>query len=212
MRVKTLRVKDRVEKSKTTRRCPHCNWALVKPERRSPSGLISKYSFDKFRKTQGNQFAWNAARNVIAHPGKSFQPFIVCGKSKVGKTHLLHAIGNQVMAENPEAQVCYVSGESLRKAFERAIKGKMLPMLRNKLQNDVDFLLIDDFQQILGNKVIEEEVYRMLRANRRAERQLVIACNVAPKELNYLNKRIKSELESGLVTDVPVTLDKDKLM
>lgn len=165
------------------------------------TGLNPMYTFDTFVIGSSNSFTAAAAESVVVSPAQAYNPLFIYGGSGLGKTHLLHAIGNYALELYPDAKVRYVSSEEFTNEFINAIANQSFPEFQANYR-EVDFLLIDDIQFLQGKEQTLEEFFHTFNTLHTASKQVVITSDVAPKELKSFEERIKSRLEWGLLTDI----------
>lgn len=165
------------------------------------TGLNPMYTFETFVIGSSNSFTAAAAESVVVSPAQAYNPLFIYGGSGLGKTHLLHAIGNYALELYPQAKVRYVSSEEFTNEFINAIANQSFPEFQAKYR-EVDFLLIDDIQFLQGKEQTLEEFFHTFNTLHTARKQVVITSDVAPKELKSFEERIKSRLEWGLLTDI----------
>lgn len=160
-----------------------------------------KNTFDTFVVGNNNNFAYGAAKAVAEAPGKSYNPLFLYGGVGLGKTHLLHAIGQHVAANRRGARVAYVSSEKFTNEFIDAIQNNKLAAFRKKYRQ-TDVLLIDDIQFLAGKERIQEEFFHTFNALHEAHKQIVLTCDRPASEIQNLEHRLVSRFEWGLVTDL----------
>lgn len=165
------------------------------------SNLNPKYTFDTFVVGNNNRFAHAAALAVAEAPAKSYNPLFVYGGSGLGKTHLMHAIGNEVLKNNKTLNVLYVDSEKFTNQLINAIKDSKTEQFKNKYRN-IDVLLIDDIQFIAGKERIQEEFFHTFNTLYENGKQIIISSDKPPREIQFLEDRLKSRFEWGLLADI----------
>jgi len=159
------------------------------------------YSFDTFVVGNNNHFAHGAALAVAQSPGKAYNPLFLYGGVGLGKTHLLHAIGQYVSDHKRNPRVAYLSSEKFTNEFIDAIQNNSLARFRRKYRQ-TDVLLIDDIQFLAGKERIQEEFFHTFNALHESMKQIVIASDRPPKELAEIEDRLRSRFEWGLIADI----------
>jgi chromosomal replication initiator protein len=171
------------------------------PTPSEPARLHDKYVFDTFITGSSNRFAHAAAVAVAEAPAKAYNPLFIYGDSGLGKTHLLHAIGHYAISLYPGIKVRYVNSEEFTNDFINSIgEGKAGAFQRR--YREVDVLLIDDIQFLQGKEQTMEEFFHTFNTLHNANKQVVITSDVAPKQLNGFEDRMRSRFEWGLITDI----------
>jgi chromosomal replication initiator protein len=160
-----------------------------------------KNTFDSFVVGNNNNFAYAAALAVSQAPGKSYNPLFLYGGVGLGKTHLLHAIGQYVTSSKKGARVAYVSSEKFTNEYIDAIQNNLLVKFRKKYRQ-TDVLLIDDIQFLAGKERIQEEFFHTFNALHESHKQIVLTCDRPASEIQNLEHRLVSRFEWGLVTDL----------
>ncbi len=160
-----------------------------------------KNTFETFVVGNNNNFAYAAAKAVAEAPGKSYNPLFLYGGVGLGKTHLLHAIGQHVASTKKGARVGYVSSEKFTNEYIDAIQNNSLVKFRKKYRQ-TDVLLIDDIQFLSGKERIQEEFFHTFNALHEAHKQIVLTCDRPASEIQGLEHRLVSRFEWGLVTDL----------
>ncbi len=158
-------------------------------------------TFETFVVGNNNSFAHAAAMAVAQQPGKAYNPLFLYGGTGLGKTHLLHAIGQHVVGSKKAAKVSYVSSEKFTNEYIAAIQENQLVKFRKKYRQ-TDVLLIDDIQFLAGKERIQEEFFHTFNALHEAHKQLVLTCDRPASEIQNLEHRLVSRFEWGLVTDL----------
>ncbi len=171
------------------------------PDSAREIGLNSKYTFDSFVVGPSNRFAHAASLAVSDSPAKAYNPFFIYGGVGLGKTHLMHAIGQRVAQKAPKARILYISSEDFTNQLIGAIQNRSTPKFREKYRS-VDVLLIDDIQFIAGKESTQEEFFHTFNALYDAHKQIVVSSDRPPKEIQSLEERLVSRFEWGLVTDI----------
>ena len=175
-----------------------------------PEILVAPFTFDTLVVGHSNNFACAAARAVAETLGKTYNPLFIYGGRGVGKTHLLHAIGNRVSITNKDAHVAYYSAEQFAGRFLEAVQFNQLALFRESCLG-LDLLLIDDVEYLAGKERLQEEFFHIFNALHETHRQIVIACNCSPGEIPNLEQRLVSRFEWGMVTDLQPPDDEMKL-
>ena len=173
-------------------------------ERVSGTGDIHfnpKNTFDTFVVGNNNNFSYAAALAVAQAPGKSYNPLFLYGGVGLGKTHLLHAIGQHVAGNKKGARVAYLSSEKFTNEYIDGIQNNQLAKFRKKYRQ-TDVLLIDDIQFLAGKERIQEEFFHTFNALHEGHKQIVLTCDRPASEIQGLEHRLVSRFEWGLVTDL----------
>ena len=165
------------------------------------STLNNKYTFETFVVGNNNRFAHAAALAVGNEPGKSYNPLFLYGGVGLGKTHLMHAIGNRILENNSNYNVLYVTSEKFTNQLINSIKDNKTEIFRNKYRN-IDVLLIDDIQFIAGKERVQEEFFHTFNTLRESGKQIIISSDKPPRDIEFLEDRLKSRFEWGLLADI----------
>jgi chromosomal replication initiator protein len=160
-----------------------------------------KNTFESFVVGNNNNFAYAAALAVAQSPGKSYNPLFLYGGVGLGKTHLLHAIGQHVTGNKKNARVAYVSSEKFTNEYIEGIQNNQLGKFRKRYRQ-TDVLLIDDIQFLAGKERIQEEFFHTFNALHESHKQIVLTCDRPASEIQGLEHRLVSRFEWGLVTDL----------
>ena len=164
-------------------------------------GVQPKYTFDTFVTGESNRFAHAAAVAVADNPASAYNPLYIYGGSGLGKTHILHAIGNYVHQMHPEFNICFVSSEDFTNDVIAAIKYDTREELRKKYRN-LDLLLVDDIQFIGGKEATEMEFFNTFNALHGANKQIVITSDQRPNDLPFLQERLRTRFSWGITADI----------
>lgn len=175
--------------------------ASVSPVNDFRSNVNRAFTFDNFVQGSSNQLAWAAARQVGTDPGRENNPLLVYGGVGLGKTHLLHAIGNDILAAKPNAKVFYLHSERFVADMVRAIQSHSMEAFK-RLYRSVDALLIDDIQFFAGKDRSQEEFFHTFNALLEGQQQIIMTCDRYPKEIKGIEERLKSRFGWGLTVAV----------
>ena len=165
------------------------------------NAMNPKYTFERFVKGKSNEFAHAASLRVAEAPGTTYNPFFIYGGVGLGKTHLMHAIGNHIYKNNPMARIVYIPFEHFLNEFIAAIRNDTTREFRERYRN-VDLLLIDDIQFISKKEETQTEFFHTFNALYNAKKQIVIACDRPPKEIPALEERIRTRFAWGMIPDI----------
>lgn len=165
------------------------------------SQLVSRYTFDNFVVGNSNQFCHAAAMRVAERPGMSYNPLFIYGGVGLGKTHLLHAIGNAVLERNPKARVLYMSSETFTNELILSLRNGKMDEFKNRLRS-MEVLLIDDIQFMCGKERTQEEFFHTFNALYSAKHQIVITSDKIPQEIPGIEERLQTRFSWGLTADL----------
>jgi len=160
-----------------------------------------KYNFENFVVGKSNQFMYAAARAVAEEPGIRYNPLFIYGGSGLGKTHIMHAIGNAVRVTHVQKKILYVSSEKFLNEFIESVRKGKGKDFRDKYR-DIDILMIDDIQFIAGKPGVQEELFHTFNALHGMDKQIIFTSDRPPKEIRDLEERLQSRFEGGLMVDV----------
>ena len=164
-------------------------------------GINEKYLFDNFVVGKHNELAHAASQAVAKTPGVTYNPLFIYGGVGLGKTHLVQAIGNHVLRDNPDAKILYASCEKFTNDFISAVKQGRASEFQQKYRG-VDVLLIDDIQFITGKEGTQEAFFHTFNALHQNNKQIVITSDRPPKAIATLEQRLQSRFECGLIADI----------
>ena len=160
-----------------------------------------KYTFDSFIIGNSNRMAYAAAVAISDSPGNAYNPLFIYGNSGLGKTHLMHAIGNRIKQNDPSMKVLYISSESFTNEIINSIYNKNTEAFRKKYRN-IDCLIIDDIQFLKGKEQTQVEFFHTFNALHDSNKQIIISSDRLPKEIETLEDRMRNRFEWGLVADI----------
>lgn len=173
------------------------------PHSRIQQRFNPKYTFDTFVVGSNNRLAKAASEAVAEEPGKKYNPLFIYGGVGLGKTHLMQAIAQYALKENPHLRVVFVTSEKFTNEFIEAIRNETNLAFRNKYRT-VDMLLIDDIQFLSNKEGTQEEFFHTFNDLYNAGKQIVLTSDKTPKEIPFLADRLKSRFEQGLICDIGV--------
>jgi len=165
------------------------------------TSLNARYTFDTYVCGASNEFAYAASHAVADNPAVKYNPLFIYGGTGLGKTHLMVAIGNQILKNNPDAKICYYTSETFMNEMINCIRHKKMEDFRSKFRN-ADVLLIDDIQFMAGREATEAEFFHTFNALYESHKQIVITSDKFPKEIPGLEERLRSRFEWGLIADI----------
>ena len=162
------------------------------------------YVFENFIVGESNNLAYGASLAVAKNQkgAEGFNPLFIYSPSGLGKTHLLNAIGQQHLKQNPQSKIVYLSAERFLNEYITALKNKQMDLFRKKFRKNCDLLLMDDIQIIAKGKGIQEEFFHTFNELYNKKIKVVVCCDQAPGSVSYLEERIKTRLEGGLMVDM----------
>ena len=178
--------------------------SIILEETLKEANLNTEYTFDTFVVGSSNNLAHAASLAVAESPGEIYNPLYIYGGAGLGKTHLMHSIAHFILKNNPAAKIRYVTSETFINEFVDSIRNKnnMSPAdFRNKYR-ELDVLLIDDIQFIIGKEGTQEEFFHTFNTLYENKKQIVIASDKPPKDIDNLEDRLRSRFEVGLIVDI----------
>lgn len=165
------------------------------------STINPKYNFENFVVGSSNQFAHAAARSVADNPKVTYNPLFVYGGVGLGKTHLLHAMGNAILKKTPQTKVRYLSAESFTVDLIESLKQDDMRNFRSRYR-PLDVLFVDDIQFLAGKERTQEEFFYTFNALHQMHKQVILSSDSYPKDLSRVEERLRSRFEAGLVADI----------
>lgn len=165
------------------------------------SNLNPKYVFETFVIGNSNRFAHAAAQAVANNPANAYNPLFLYGGVGLGKTHLMHAIGNRIKQNDPRMKILYISSEKFTNEIVNSIYNKTTEAFRKKYRN-IDCLIIDDIQFLKGKEQTQVEFFHTFNTLYEANKQIIISSDRLPKEIETLEERLRTRFESGLTADI----------
>lgn len=183
---------------------PRVDWR----ERVAEAGMNPRYTFDEFVVGGSNQFVHAACSAVAANPARTYNPLFIFGGVGLGKTHLLQAVGCEILKRDPTKRVVYLSSEEFMNQLITSLRNKDMNSFRAQFRNNCDILLIDDIQFIGGKDSTQEEFFHTFNALHQAGKQIVMTSDRAPRDLPGIEDRLASRFSWGLIADVqPPTVE-----
>jgi len=187
--------------------------AITSPDLQVTTGSLAPVTGERFRPNPrktfesfivggGNQFACAACQNVADNPAQNYNPLFIFGGVGLGKTHLLNALGNRMIARDPSARVVYMSAEDFTNQMINSLRFKRMESFRERYRQGCDALLVDDIQFLAGKLQTQEEFFHTFNFLHGAGRQIVVTADRYPKDIEGLEERLRSRFDWGLVADV----------
>ena len=173
-------------------------------EKKSEANINQNYTFDNFVVGENNNFAHAYALAVAESPSEMYNPLFIYGGPGLGKTHLMHSIGNFILDKNPSAKIRCVTSEVFTNEVINAIRSESQSSIvefRDKYRN-LDVLLIDDIQFVIGKERSQEEFFHTFNTLKESNKQIVISSDKPPKDMSTLEERLRSRFEMGLTVDI----------
>jgi len=162
---------------------------------------FERYTFETFVVGQSSRLAFAGAKAVAAEPGVKYNPLFIYGASGLGKTHLLHGIAREILANNPKYPLVYVSAQQFAEEFVTALQNNRIDQFRRS-QRNVSMWLVDDIQFIAGKDKTQEEIFHTFNHLQSLGKQIVLTSDRPPRDLYLMDERLRSRFEAGLVADI----------
>lgn len=166
-------------------------------------GLNERYTFDNFIVGSGNELAFAACQSIAVNPGTKYNPLFLYGGVGIGKTHLIQAVGNAVLSNNPNAKVLYISSEQFVQELVDAIRFKKTADFASHYRT-TDVLIVDDVQFIAGKEKMQEEFFHTFNALHQANKQIILTSDKPPRDIGALEDRLRSRFTWGMSIDMQI--------
>lgn len=166
-------------------------------------GINDRYTFDNFIVGSGNELAFAACQSIAVNPGTKYNPLFLYGGVGIGKTHLIQAVGNAVLANNPHAKVLYISSEQFVQELVDAIRFKKTADFASYYRT-TDVLIVDDVQFIAGKEKMQEEFFHTFNALHQANKQIILTSDKPPRDIGALEDRLRSRFTWGMSIDMQI--------
>ena len=178
--------------------------SVIVEEKKFESNLIPNLNFDNFVVGDTNKFAKTSALAVAENPGTQWNPLFIYGKSGLGKTHLMHAIGNYITEHHPNLRVLYTMSDDFKKDYAGMVNTQDKSYTREFIEKyrNIDVLIIDDIQFLVGAEKTQEEFFHTFNELHRQNKQIIISSDRSPEDLDRLQDRLKSRFTWGLPVDI----------
>lgn len=182
---------------------PQMSGFQIKTPQKHTDFLNSEYSFSTFVVGRNNEFAHATSYRIAQRPGsEGYNPLFICGPTGMGKTHLLHAVGNHIRENLPHLKISYISAERFLNECISSIRLGKMDKFRQRYREKCDLLLMDDIQVLGKGEAVQEEFFHTLNDFFEKDRQVVVASDRMPKDIKGLEDRIRTRLEWGLISDI----------
>jgi chromosomal replication initiator protein len=173
---------------------------IVSPSR--PHRLNERFTFNTYVVADSNQLPAAAASAVAENPGRCYNPLFIYGGTGLGKTHLLHAVGNQIYVNSPSARIIYLSSEEFTNEFVESVRDHRMSDFRRKFREECDVLLIDDIQFLGKKEETQKEFFYTFNTLHEMSKAMVLTSDTVPAEIPGLEERLRSRFTMGLITDI----------
>jgi chromosomal replication initiator protein len=174
----------------------------VKASPLRPNRLNDRFTFKNYVVADSNQLPAAAAAAVAESPGRCYNPLFIYGGTGLGKTHLLHAVGNKVLVRNLAARVVYLTSEEFTNEYVEAVRDQHMPDFRRKFRDECDVLLIDDIQFLGRKEETQKEFFYTFNTLHEMSKAIVLTSDTVPAEIPGLEERLRSRFNMGLITDI----------
>jgi chromosomal replication initiator protein len=182
----------------------HANGHTLSVAHSYRQGLNERYTFDSFIVGSGSELAYAACQAIVQNPGTKYNPLFVYGGVGLGKTHLIQAVGNAILAKDKDVKVVYATSEQFLQEFYDAIRFKKITDFAGHYRS-ADVLIVDDMQFIAGKEKTQEEFFHTFNALHQANKQIIISSDKPPKAIPTLEERLRSRFEWGMIVDIGST-------
>ena len=169
---------------------------------RHPTRLNERFTFETYVVADSNQLPAAAAQAVAESPGRAYNPLFIYGGTGLGKTHLLHAVGNRILKKQPDARIVYLSSEEFTNQFIESVRDHRMTDFRKRFREECDVLLIDDIQFLGKKQETQNEFFYTFNALHQMSKAIVLSSDTVPSEIPGLEERLRSRFTMGLITDV----------
>jgi chromosomal replication initiator protein len=167
-----------------------------------PHRLNERFTFKNYVVADSNQLPAAAAAAVAENPGRCYNPLFIYGGTGLGKTHLLHAVGNTILSNTPEARVVYLTSEEFTNEYVESVRDQRMPDFRRKFRDECDVLLIDDIQFLGKKEETQKEFFYTFNSLHEMSKAIVLTSDTVPAEIPGLEDRLRSRFNMGLITDI----------
>ncbi len=169
---------------------------------RQPLRLNERFTFETYVVADSNQLPAAAAMAVSDAPGKNYNPLFIYGGTGLGKTHLLHAVGNRILQKDPKTRIVYLSSEEFTNQFIESVRDHRMTEFRKKFRDECDVLLIDDIQFLGKKQETQNEFFYTFNSLHQMSKAIVLTSDMVPADIPGLEERLRSRFTMGLITDV----------
>lgn len=196
--LKNIKTEQKTEKPTVTN---SNQLGFPEPETNKETNLNSKYTFSNFIIGSFNELAHAAAMSVLKNPGKSYNPLFIYGPSGVGKTHLLQAVGNDLLKQNPKLIILYIPSEKFTNELINSLQNHEMNKFKEKYKK-IDLLIVDDIQFLAGKEKTQEEFFYIFKDLYEENKQIILSSDRPPKSIDTLEDRLRSRFDGGMIADI----------